>query len=294
MISMSMDSAARGVSLTALFSDPPNEGVVAAGRGASLISFIGPRLENQDRAFVALMSPQLGQARLVAAVLDGMGGMEDGAKAASLAASAFLQSLATSFTVDLGAALAMAVFEANAAVWARLHGRGGTTLTAVALSSFGQCLAVHAGDSRLYVGFPRPGQVTTDDTPPGLFGSDLDFAPGGVVQFVGIGDHVRFQSFDLSTQDADGLLLTTDGFHGAAGERLSTFLGRPRNPTGAALARFAKAMRLTDNATAVLISRGQAGAELARQPAGALRVTATTERRAPTRRPQAASRVPKA
>jgi hypothetical protein len=78
MISMSMDSAASGTCLTALFSNAPNEGCVSAGRVASLISFTGPRPENQDRAFVALMSPQPGQARFVAAVLDGMGGMEEG------------------------------------------------------------------------------------------------------------------------------------------------------------------------------------------------------------------------
>ena len=279
MISMSLDSAARGTCLTALFSNAPNEGGVSAGRVASLISFMGPRPENQDRAFVALMSPQRGQARFVAAVLDGMGGMEEGAKAASLAASTFIQSLATSFTVDLGAALAMAISEANAAVWATLHGRGGTTLTAIAISKSGRCLAVHVGDSRLYVAFPRPGQITTDDSPHGLFGTDLGFRPGGIFQFVGVGDRVLFQSIDLSKEKADSLLLTTDGFHGAEGEDLSTLLGKPRNATGAALARLGKGLRLSDNATAVLISRRRAVAELGRMAEGALLVTSTTERR---------------
>jgi serine/threonine protein phosphatase PrpC len=278
MISMSMDAAARGTRLTELFSSAPNEGRVSAGRVASLISFMGPRPENQDRAFVALMSPQTGEARFVAAVLDGMGGMEDGGKAASLAASTFIQSLATSFAVDLGAALAMAVFEANAAVWATLHGRGGTTLTAIAISPSGRCLAVHVGDSRLYVACPRPGQITTDNTPRGLFGTDLGLPPGGVVQFVGVGDRVLFQSIDLSREAADSLLLTTDGFHGAEGEDLSTFLGRPRNATGAALARLGKGLRLSDNATAILISRRRAMAQLGLMAEGAVRVTSTTER----------------
>jgi serine/threonine protein phosphatase PrpC len=240
---------------------------------------MGPRPENQDRAFVALMSPQPGQARFVAAVLDGMGGMEDGAKAASLAAGAFIQSLATSFTVDLGAALAMAISEANAAVWATLHGRGGTTLTAIAISKSGQCLAVHVGDSRLYVAFPRSGQITTDDSPRGLFGADLGLGPGGIVQFVGVGDRVLFQSIDLSKEEGDSLLLTTDGFHGAGGEDLSTLLGKPRNATGAALTRLGNRLRLSDNATAVLISRRRAIAELGRMAEGALLVASTTERR---------------
>ena len=275
-----MDSAASGTALTALFSNNPNEGAASAGRFASLISFKGPRPENQDRAFVALMSPQPGDARFVAAILDGMGGMEAGGKAASLAASTFIQSLVTSFTVDLGAALAMAIAEANAAVWATLRGRGGSTLTAIAMSGSGRCLAVHVGDSRLYLAFPGPAQITTDDSPRGLFGSDLGFTPGGIVQFVGVGDRVLFQSFDLSTERADSLLLTTDGFHDAEGEDLASFLGRPRSATGAALARFGKGLRLSDNATAVLISRRRVMAEFGRMAEGVLLVTSTTERRA--------------
>ncbi|MGZ9115022.1 MAG: PP2C family protein-serine/threonine phosphatase, partial [Brevundimonas sp.] len=268
-----------GTSLTELFSNAPNEGRCPAGRAASLISFIGPRADNQDRAFVALMSPAPGQVRFVAAILDGMGGMDDGARSASLAASMFIRSLATSFTVDLGVALAMAISEANAAVWAELRGRGGTTLTAIAMSSSGSCAAVHAGDSRLYVGAPLR-QVTTDDSPRGLIGHDLDFAPGGIVEFVGIGDRLRFHSFDLSEEKFDSLLLTTDGFHGAAGADLSTLLGRSGDTTGAALERFGKRLLPSDNATAVLISRRRAMAELARPAERTLLVASTTELRA--------------
>lgn len=271
-----MDSAVRGTSLTALFSNAPNEGVCAAGRAASLISLRGPRAENQDRAFVALMSPRPGQARFVAGIFDGIGGMEDGAGAASLAASMFLQSFATSFTVDLGVALAMAVSEANAAVWARLGGRGGTTLTAIAMGRSGRCLAVHVGDSRLYVAFPFR-QVTTDDSPRGLFGLDLDFAPGGIVQFVGIGDRLLCQSFDLSKEKFDSLLLTTDGFHSGQGADLSTLFARPGDTTGAALERFRKRPPPGDNATAVMVSRRRAMAELGRLAEGTLSVASTTE-----------------
>lgn len=276
MISMSMDSAVSGTSLTTLFSNAPTDGGVQAGRAASLISVIGPRPDNQDRAFVALMSPLAGQARFVAAIFDGIGGMEDGARAASLAASTFIQSLATSFTVDLDVALAMAVSEANAAVWATLRGRGGTTLTAVAMSSPGRCLAVHVGDSRLYVAFPLR-QVTTDDSPRGLFGHDLDFAPGGIFQFVGIGDRLHFHSFDLSKEKPGSLLLTTDGFHGAEGADLSILLGGPGDSTGGALERFGQRLLPGDNATAVLISRRRAMAELGRLSGGALLVASTTE-----------------
>lgn len=278
MISMSMDSAVSGTSLAALFLHPPNEGGVPAGRAASLTSHIGRRSENQDRAFVALMSPRPGEARFVAAVLDGLGGMEDGAAAASLAAGSFIQSVATSFTVDLDVALAMAMAEANVVVRATLQGRGGTTLTAVGMSSAGQCFVVHVGDSRLYTASPCR-QITTDDSPRGLYGSDLGFPAGGIVQFVGMGDRVLFQSIDLSSDAGDSLLLTTDGFHGAEGADLSTLLDGPDAGTGAALERFGRGLSPGDNATAILISRRRVMADLARLTEGVLTVTSTTERR---------------
>lgn len=275
---MSIQSAAEGACLNARFSNAPNEGFISAGRVASLLTLMGSRPQNQDRAFVAFLSPRSGQGRFVAAVLDGMGGMEEGAKAASIAASTFIQSLATSFNIKLGAALAMAMSEANAAVWATLCGHGGTTLTAIAISESGQCLAVHVGDSRLYIPFPGPGQITIDDSPSGMFGTDLGLPSGGIVQFVGIGDGMRYQGIDLTDQKADQLLLTTDGFHGAADKGLAAIIGKPRTLTAAALWRFGERLPLGDNATAVLMSRGRALAQLGRMTKDAVIVTSTTER----------------
>ncbi len=73
------------------------------------------------------------------------------------------------------------------------------------------------------------------------------------------------------------LLLTTDGFHGAADIGLTAVIGKPRTLTAAALRRFGERLPSSDNATAVLISRGRAVAQLGRITKDTVMVTSTTE-----------------
>lgn len=262
--------------LDALFAASPIEGRLHAGHAASLISFKGQRAENQDRAFVAFLSPSPGQALFVAGVLDGMGAMEEGGKAASVAASSFIQSLTTSFEFDLTTALTMAIWEANAAVWATLRGRGGTTLTAVAITPRAQCIAIHVGDSRLYRTSPGFNQVTTDDTLSGLLGDDFAGADDGLLQFVGIGDQMSRQTFDLSEDQGDLLLLATDGFDVGRDGAFLTVMADGADVAREALMREPERLSFRDNATAVTIHRQQALSELAMPRKSALLVNSTT------------------
>lgn len=276
MSSRPTDLASIGQCLDSLFQGSPIEGRRQAGPAASLISFKGLRPENQDRAFVAVISPRPDQALFVAGVLDGMGGMEAGGRAASVAASTFIQSLTTSFEFDLTKALTMAIWEANAAVWALLLGRGGTTLTAVAITPSAKCIAIHVGDSRLYRAYPGLDQVTTDDTLSGLLGDDLDRADSGLVQFVGVGDRMSPQTFDLSADQGDLLLLTTDGFHVGRDAEFLTVMAEGADVAREALMQVSARLSFSDNATAVTIHRQQVFSEFAMPRKGVLLVNSTT------------------
>jgi len=135
-------------------------GTCAAGEGVALCSETSPRrMGNQDRAAYARLPN--GQAVLI--VADGMGGMADGERCASIAVANVLAYLLAVEAVDEWA-LSEAVKRANTAVHEAYHGVGGTTLTAIALAGGVACYA-HAGDTRMYVlegGTLR--QVTQDHT----------------------------------------------------------------------------------------------------------------------------------
>lgn len=264
MRSSTRDIKASTDRLAAFFARPPSDGGHAVEGGASLVTFRGERAENQDRAFVAFIPQHRSeQAFFVAAVLDGMGGMEDGAQAASIAASTFIQSLAIASEADLVSRLQTAILDANEAVWTRMQGRGGTTLTAVAMTHGGECRVVHVGDSRLYSTDPTLCQVTSDDTLGGLLGID-DLGPfdSGLMQFVGIGEGMMHQAFDLSSDPSETLLLTSDGFH-------SAIALTPISPVaggfgiGEVLGRSALGLNVDDNATAVTVNRRQVESEVA-------------------------------
>jgi serine/threonine protein phosphatase PrpC len=260
-----MDALTMGLfeRLHALFGAPPRDGYDCAGPAASLATLKGPREENQDRAFVAFLSrPSAGKLVLVG-VLDGMGGMAEGAEAASVAEASFIKGVADGFHLGLTACVADAVTSANHAVWSRLRGSGGTTLTALAITDAGECRAIHVGDSRLYRTRPGPQQITTDDTLSGMFGLD-DPLDSGLVQFVGMGERMLHQAFDLSTDQSEMLLLTSDGLHASVDWSCIGTLAAEPTATVKALTGSARAAGLNDNATVVAVNRPLAAAELGR------------------------------
>ena len=246
-----------------LFRAVPREGYDCAGSAASLATLRGPRSENQDRGFVAFLSDLDAGNVSLAGVLDGMGGMAEGAEAASVAAACFIEAVADGLHLGLDACLANAVASSNDAVWSRLRGTGGTTLTALAITGAGECRAIHIGDSRIYRTRPEPQQVTTDDTLSGMLGIDDPF-DSGLVQFVGIGKRMLHQAFNLSTNPSEMFLLTSDGFHASVDWSCIEKLTAEPGTTVKALTGSAKAAGLNDNATVVAVNRPLAVAELGR------------------------------
>jgi PPM family protein phosphatase len=209
-----------GERLVSFLGQPPARSVrLARGYSAGLVK--GPvRPENQDRAVVAQITNDRQQKMWFALVCDGMGGLERGGEAATLAASAFIAQMTQVHGQNLKDKFHDAVFWANRVVYDKLRGRGGTTLTALMMPQSSHPWCVHVGDSRLY---ERRGhdddfkQLSRDDTLEGVLSNGTlsdDLPSNGLLQFVGMGDDLQPHIEPISSARNSTFLLTTDGVHG--------------------------------------------------------------------------------
>ena len=225
----------------------------------------GPHRErNEDRAAVAeLRSDRRSNSSLnVAIVCDGMGGLQAGDRAASIALSAFLATLTAGRDQTLPALLTAAILRANEAVFSEFRGDAGTTLSAVVLSPEGSW-AVHAGDSRIY-SLAKDGALTlvsTDDTIQGAISAhqgdaDEDSLDNRLLQFVGIGESLNPHLIELSNLDVSRWLITTDGIHGMGRKVLEGLTQRMRDPSDLIrrMTFVADALNVGDNASAACIN----------------------------------------
>lgn len=153
-----------------------------------------------------------------AIVCDGLGGMSQGREAALLAASAFAAHLFCSTSPHWDERLARAIAYANSEVYHRLHGSGGTTLSAVVVPAQGEPVLCHVGDSRIYGLLPERilEQLSRDDTINALLNKregDADVAKDSrLLQFVGMGDEMEAQITPISSSFRS-ILITSDGAH---------------------------------------------------------------------------------
>ncbi len=190
--------------------------MVATDRGVS-------RSENQDRAVIMRVRPNrpAGSSAVVFALADGMGGMWDGSHCAALSIAAFLQSFAESSEWDTAARLNLAFRKANQAVFAEVGGKGGSTLSVVAVDDRRRAFVGNVGDSRVYsfdsqIGVKR---LTVDDS--------LEEAVGGhgreLLQFIGMGEGIRpaVHPFDSPCRK---FVITSDGVHYIAPETLEQII----------------------------------------------------------------------
>jgi PPM family protein phosphatase len=176
------------------------------------------RKENQDRVLAGRNPSGVS----IAVLADGMGGLEDGGRAAIIAASA-VAARALQSRINRVAALAEdAIHFANQQVFSALGGRGGAAVVLAAWAG-AEFAVVHAGDARAYAidheGFPL--QLTVDDTVAGQFerlGRERPAHPNrGLLQFVGVGSDLEVRAQGLVTRPR-GVILTSDGVHGMPGE----------------------------------------------------------------------------
>ncbi|MCP9832152.1 hypothetical protein KBY80_12290 [Synechococcus sp. JJ3a-Johnson] len=151
--------------------------------------------------------------------------MVEGATAAELALSSFVAAFSTKKHGSLADHLCAAVEAANEDVYRRFGGRGGATLSSVAISSDGEMAGVNVGDSRIY-GLLEDSQLiqfSKDDT---LGNALSDIAVpsavgklGELLQFVGLGKGIVPHRINLNGLPSPFkcLFLTSDGAHGLHG-----------------------------------------------------------------------------
>lgn len=173
------------------------------------------RKENQDRVAVARSA-----SGLTAAILaDGMGGMRDGARAASIATAAIATRCAGSSASNVEIVLAEALRFANEQVFRALRGEGGAAVVAAAWCA-GAWFVAHAGDARAYHldSNGPPARLTVDDTVQAQL-EDMGRAHGlgapserRLLQFVGMGKDFEPHLAAVLAQGR-GLILTSDGAH---------------------------------------------------------------------------------
>ncbi|MEJ3963750.1 hypothetical protein [Citrobacter braakii] len=182
------------------------------GLNAVLSSDIGlVRNENQDLiAAIRVNTPSnVGKPFFAMALLDGMGGMQEGKQCAIIALSTFFYSLIKYRTELLESRLNKATLEANLAVYKYANGNGGATLSAIIIDSESQPVIVNVGDSRIYSFSIDKGlnAISKDDSLEALGGRGK-----GLLQFIGMGDSLKPHVSALNGGE-ENILLTSDGTH---------------------------------------------------------------------------------
>lgn len=230
------------------------------------------REENQDRvAALRLSAGQNSQPIIAVVVADGMGGMRDGAKCATLAVASFFQALVRHRHQGLEQRAAAAVAHANDSVYNFAGGRGGATLSALLFDVGAPPVIINLGDSRIYA-FGRGEKVerlTVDDS--------LEEAVGGhgreLLQFVGMGPGMKPHIRTVPANVSD-LALTTDGIHYIEPETFANVLFHAPDSKAATdrLSALARWCGGHDNASMALVDMKALSSPAARRQDGGIQV----------------------
>lgn len=187
------------------------------------------REENQDTIMTCAVPEGV-----LAVVCDGMGGMQCGKEASTIAAKAFTEHINASYDPcmpddALESLLRDAVAEANQAVYtaaaeANLRMRMGTTLVAALLRGK-ECRLVNVGDSRAYL-LPQEGlptQLTVDHTAAQYLYERGDIEAeerathprrNELTRAIGVMPRVPADFVQCTLQEGERLLLCSDGLYG--------------------------------------------------------------------------------
>lgn len=213
------------------------------------------RKENQDRILIGRAPSGLS----VAILADGMGGLEDGSRAAVIATSAAAARALQSRLQHVELIAEDAIEFANEQVFRVLRGRGGAAMV-LAVWTERDFAVVHAGDARAYVidSDGSPHQVTIDDTVAGQLAQMGRPAPSepdrGLLQFAGVGPEFDVRAQGIGPRPR-GVVLTSDGIHNMPPEVFRWIVNRSTGLQALAdhLVQLSEWNGGEDNATAICI-----------------------------------------
>lgn len=227
---------------------------------AALSSDIGlKRDENQDRVAIARGRDFAGRPYILAALSDGIGGMKDGSACAAATLgnlfSDFFDITRTDYAPEYW--LKHAAQAANVAVFNKLAGKGGATLSALLITGNGRTYLLNVGDSRIYRSAgDQIIQLTVDDTIDGQLGHKGNADMGAnLLQFIGIGKELEANAVSLEDGQTNTILLTSDGIHYLDQNWLGNLIHHAHDP-GLALRRITETSKWCgghDNASAAML-----------------------------------------
>jgi len=186
---------------------------------AAVASEVGiVRTENQDRVAIARSRDHVGRPFTLAAVADGIGGMQDGALCAAMTLGHLFGTIVEEARTNAISqhSLLRCVNQANAAVHAKYRGEGGSTLVAVLVAGDGSVHWASVGDSRVYhASASKLTRLSIDDTIAGQLGKDREVSldQSKLLQFIGIGAPIEPGIGQLDASATGQMLLTSDGVH---------------------------------------------------------------------------------
>ncbi len=186
---------------------------------AALATDVGKiRQENQDRVAIARGRDLLGRPFAIAAVADGIGGMQQGAECAAQTLGSLIATIASEAmaSIDSHQWLLRGIHQANGDVYARMRGEGGATISATLISGHKSIHWANVGDSRVYSTYGSSlKQISIDDTIAGQLGryGEAGFDQSKLIQFIGIGKPLEAEVSDFPLHAGASIFLTTDGVH---------------------------------------------------------------------------------
>jgi serine/threonine protein phosphatase PrpC len=195
-----------------------NDGTAILGTTIGLI-----RKENEDRAvIVKLNSTTSNKVVCCYLISDGMGGMAEGAIAATITVSVFVTSLQRHLesSPDLSTSISCAIQDSNDAVYKKLKGKGGATLTGIIIDDEMNFRLINIGDSRAYKIFKNsPFKQLTKDDDIKSFLNEMDnlninkelSKRNGLTKYIGIGEDLTCDVQELKPEGQ--YLIATDGLY---------------------------------------------------------------------------------